>query len=586
MTMIRIPFFSGMAPRVAERLLRPEQAALATNCRLSSGELAPLPAPAKVLPLADRRAPGTILLLAGRRWLAWPTRVEAAPAASPGDETGRMCFTGLDAPRITDLSMALADGVPPASRLLGVPAPDRAPVLAPGPGGDGAPSAVAYCHTFVTDRGEEGPPSPPSSVADVLPGQEVAVYGLEAPPPGHGITRRRVYRTAAPSEGVSLWLFVAELGAEANSCVDSRLDADLGEMLPSLEWSPPPAGLRGVVAMPNGFLAGFVGNQVCFSEPWRPFAWPQGYRLTLDSAVTGLGVFGTTLVAATADYPALISGGHPAAVSMSRLPDPQPCVSVAGLTSSELGVLYPCPDGLYLIGPGGGRLVTRELMTREEWQALRPETMCAAMHDGRYVAFFREPEADPWSWEDVGSQPLGGTLGGVCLNRRIVHGSRLEELDVPYTPPSGRGLVLDLGAPNAADPALSLLDWHSPALHREPGRDTLYLAKADGEGWAVCDMAGSPDGPLLETTWRSKVFASVSAMTMAAARVDADFGERGSLTVTILADGVERLSKVLADARPFRLPAGFRARAWQVEARGTARVREIRLASSMEELNG
>jgi len=606
MVIIRIPSFSGMAPRVADRLLKPEQAVLAVNCRLTSGELAPLPAPAKVLPLPGRRAPGTILLLAGKRWLSWPTRVEAAPAVAPGDESGRMCITGLDAPRVTDLSMAGSAeqaGEPPVTRLLGVPAPRRAPVLAPGKGGkggSGAPMAVSYCYTLVTDRGEEGPPSPPSAVASVMPGQEVAVYGLEQPPQDRGITRKRVYRTAAPSQSAALWLFVTEIEAAASSCLDSRLDLDLGEELPSLWWSPPPAGLRGVLAMPNGFLAGHVGNQVCFSEPWRPFAWPPGYRLTLDSPVTGLGVFGTTLVAATAEYPALISGAHPAAMSMSRLPDPQPCVSAAGLVSSELGVLYPCPDGLYLVGPGGGKLVTRELMTRQEWQALRPETMCAAVQDGCYVAFFRESEADPWGWEDVGPQPLGGILSGAVVNRFALNASRLEELDVPYAPPHGRGLLLDLSGSNAGGPALSLLDWHATALHREPSRDALYLARADDHGWAVFELEGCmegesghtpPDAPgtpgtcsTQEMTWRSKVFTGPGPMTLAAARVDADFEADARLRVTIWADGCQRLSRELTDSRPFRLPGGFRARDWQVEVRGTAAVREIRLASSMEDL--
>ncbi|EMG39152.1 hypothetical protein PCS_00038 [Desulfocurvibacter africanus PCS] len=582
MVMIRIPLFSGVVPRTADRLLRTEQATTAVNCRLTSGELAPLPVPARILALAGRRAPGSIMLLAGKRWLSWPRRVDAAPAATPGDETGRTCITGLDAPRVTDLSMAGRDGAAPTSRLLGVTAPRRAPVLAPGPGGEGDPMAVAYCYTFVTDRGEEGPPSPPSAVTSMLPGQEMAVYGLESPPQGRGIAQKRLYRTATPSDGLSLWLFVAEIEAGISFYLDAKLDVDLGESLSSQDWSPPTAGLRGVVAMPNGFLAGHVGNQICFSEPWRPFAWPQGYRLTLDSAVTGLGVFGTTLVAATADYPVLISGAHPAAVSMSRLPDAQPCVSAAAMASSELGVLYPCPDGLYLVGSGGGRLVTRELMTREEWQALRPETMCAAVHDGRYVAFFREPEADPWNWDDVGSAPLGGVLAGACVHRHVLHGSRLEEMDVPYNAPTGKGFVLDL---SGQETVLSFLDWHASALHREPSRDALYLAGADEEGWNVFDMAGDAGGTALDMTWRSKVFVAGAPMSLAAVRIDADFAA-GGLAVTIWADGRERLSKILSDSRPLRLPAGFRAREWQVLVSGKATVREIRLASSMEELNG
>ena len=392
MTLIRIPLFSGEAPRLAPRKLGPTQASQAVNCRLSSGELAPWAATSPICPVRLREPARCIRILPDGRWLAWPSPVQTAkiPLA---EREGRLCITGLDAPRITEAARAGATGSQPAAHLLGVPAPQTPPVAQPGSGGSGnAPQSRAYVFTFVSSRGEEGPPSPPSSVVHAQNGQNVTVYAMGAAPEGDwDITARRLYRTATPSQGSALWLFVAEIPVAQEAYTDSLTDADLGEQLPSEQWLPPPSGLRGILAMPGGFLAGFVGNMVCFSEPYRPHAWPPGYQVSTEHPVAALGLFGSTLVAATTAQPYLLDGAHPAAMSLTRLPESQACVSPAGLAASEFGVVYPSPDGLYAVGSGGGRLITRQLLDLDTWQAMQPQSICAAMHDGRYVAFFRDP---------------------------------------------------------------------------------------------------------------------------------------------------------------------------------------------------
>src|SRR3546814_6021176 len=82
------------------------------------------------------------------------------------------------------------------------------------------------------------------------------------------------------------------------------------------------------------------------------------------------------------------------------------------VTMDGLGVVYASPDGFKVVSGGGVEVVTTALFTREQWQALKPESIHAIAHDGRY--FF---------WYDTGS-----VQGGYILDAQK-DGFGLVELD-------------------------------------------------------------------------------------------------------------------------------------------------------------
>ena len=194
---------------------------------------------------------------------------------------------------------------------MGVPAPAAAPNLVAS--SSLAPNETrAYVYTYVSTFGtvkEESAPSPAATVTvSTSGGATVTVSGFSAAPTtGYNITHRRIYRTITGASQV-VYSFVAEIPIATTSYVDSLSVTQLGSELQTLFWTPPPAGLKGLVAMPNGILAGFEGNQIYFSEPYYPHAWPDIYALTVDYPIVGLGVYDTTLVVLTTKFPYLISG--------------------------------------------------------------------------------------------------------------------------------------------------------------------------------------------------------------------------------------------------------------------------------------
>ena len=79
--------------------------------------------------------------------------------------------------------------------------------------------------------------------------------------------------------------------------------------------------------MPNGFLAGFSGQTVCFSEAFQPHAFPDAYKLTIKSDVVALAPLNTGLLVLTKEKPALIQGLDPSSMSMIEIDSTLSCVS-------------------------------------------------------------------------------------------------------------------------------------------------------------------------------------------------------------------------------------------------------------------
>ena len=254
----------------------------------------------------------------------------------------------------------------------------------------------AWIYTWVSDLGEEGPPSPPS---DLLTRgydaegniQSVTVQtatGINGP---YGIATKRIYRTLTGTRGATSYQLVAEISATQASYTDSTLGSALGGDIISTLWDPPPDDLEGLIALPNGVSAGYTGRDVYFSEPYQPHAWPRDYVQALDDDVVGLGAYGTTLVVGTEGAPYMAVGSDPSTLRMLRMELDQACVAKRSFArAAGQGVLYSSPEGLVLIGPGGALLVSLPAYDYEGWQTLGPENLQGFYLDGNYVGFLAD----------------------------------------------------------------------------------------------------------------------------------------------------------------------------------------------------
>ena len=194
MTVIALNGFRGAAPRYSTRLLKPNQAQRAWNCRITSGRLDPIKGPGLVFTSAIE---GEIRTMYRYRhhvdgvqvdnWLIWNTDVDVQLSPLANDPRGVFYFTSADfEPRVSSYELAIAGGAYPAAwYALGVPSPTVAPSVAPS-GGAGTDENRSYAYTFVTAWGEESGPSPASAQATGKPDGTWALDDMQTAPPNGG----------------------------------------------------------------------------------------------------------------------------------------------------------------------------------------------------------------------------------------------------------------------------------------------------------------------------------------------------------------------------------------------------------------
>lgn len=400
--------------------------------------------------------------------------------------------------------------------------------------------------------------------------------------------QKRLYRTDA----AGTYRQVAEFAASSATFSDTIANTVLAtrSALVSTSYHQPPANMHSLIDLPNGVLAGISGNQLCMSEPYQPHAWPPEYRKTANYDGVSLGNIGRMIVMTTKGRHYIAQGVDPSAVTMDESNGrPFPCVSKRGTVSMEQGVVWPTHDGLAIQTPGGSALFTEGMFEYEEWKALGPSTMFAALYSGRYVAGFQRP------------------------------GSDVQEL-----------LILDPGE----RAFLVFASIRANGLYSDFKNGQLYVML--GTNIRVWD---ADDAEKLSADWMSKEFVFPQPLNMGAAKVDADFrmtkaeqdaleaslaevvaantatlaglgwigGEVGDSELGGMEVGDSPLLSVPADLydqlwfylyaggelkharrvqtqKAFTLPSGYKSDAYAVRVIGNVRVRAILFGTSMQAL--
>jgi hypothetical protein len=378
-------------------------------------------------------------------------------------------------------------------------------VAAPDPLQNDSTTYTSYVYTYVNEFGEESAPSDPS---DTVQRNENATTTVTTPtgvPTGvssdYGLTYKRIYRAVTGALG-SEFRFVAEIPLDQADYEDSLLDAELGEVLESDDWDLPPTDLRFILALPNGIMVGASANRLCFSVQNRPHAWPVAYRLATDSDITGLGNVDTSVVIGTETFVYTASGNTPDAYSMSKPVAPHSCQSarsVAFLTG--IGVVFAGPDGLMAVsGPTDVRNLTETIYTREQWQALTPDTILGIAHDDVYY-FFSTPGGIPESV--VLSQSFIGDGGQVTGSTPDVAPDGFAWED------AGASLITSANGAIEADPetaGLNFADSFDP-IERQEGTSLRMAAESfvGSSGprvdWAGFKVSQTVGGYYVEIRW-------------------------------------------------------------------------------------
>ena len=389
---MKLEAFQGLIPRSSDRLLPPMAATAARNTKLLNGEVRGFRA---IREEADFTAGAVDPVRRAFRvvdnagvnadtWLTFDSRdVDIVRSPIVNDGFDRYYWAGDGRPMMNTYDRIFAGS---SAFYLGIPTPTNAPGVTPPAGSD---ETRAYVYTFVSAYGEEGPPSPPTLGTGDAGTWVIDNFDTTVPDSSsRNITSIRIYRTVTGGSSSNFYLVdTIALGTSSYNDTEVTSDVASNSLLESTAFLEPPTDMEGFVVMPNGYLVGWKGRRLLFSEPYRPHAWPAAYELSTEFPIVGLVVWGSTLVIGTKSQPYFGQGTTPNSFTMQKLDAVEPCLSRRGMVATTAGAYYPSINGLILANSSGAKVITQDILTKEEWASYNPSSIYAAQLGLQYIAF-------------------------------------------------------------------------------------------------------------------------------------------------------------------------------------------------------
>lgn len=607
---INVTKFLGIAPKLGPTQLGESQAQVARNCKLWSQELRAFASLGVGVELSKLTGDiQTIYYFNSGTWLCWTQDVNVVRGPIANDALEKTYFTGTDAPRVT--TNALWDdgtpgtSLPPASYILGIPAPVGPPVATDSAAGT-ITGTVDYQYTFVRkwsdNTVDEGPPSPVSNSLTCAARQNsVTMPNGSITAANYGITHKRLYRLNG-----ALRYYVAEVAVATSPYVDNIAATSLGSAITTTDYLPPPDGMVGLIALPNGVMAGFKDNVVYLSEPYRPWTYPAANQYTVNFPIVAIGNMLTSIVVGTTGFPSVGRGVDPAAYSFRPNAGLFPCVSKRSMKGFEFGVLWASSGGIAGFDGSGISLVTKDFITRDEWRTdFYPTTMHAQFYDGRYYA-----------WFSSGTVSSGRKVGGGIVVDRSERAFMVTLSDYVYAaaviPSTDQMYVADKNDDITyqnyvyqweGNPQVPLAyQWRSKAF-MTAGDDNFGFAQVVGDysmALTAAELADitativaikaanaaltSTDGPINGNALRSEINGGPLGGDNDTVTAPSTSDLAGTVTFKYWANGTQKLARLVISSNPFPLPSGFTAGKHEFEVSGLANVTQVTLATSMEEL--
>ena len=316
-----------------------------------------------------------------------------------------------------------------------------------------------------------------------------------------------------------------------------------GEECLTEEYEPPADNIQDLQYCGNGQIGGLVGNELWLSEPLKPHAFPENYRYGRFNGKPKRFLCGEKIgYILTDEYPAVIEMETPCSSkgcrSVKILEEQLPLISYQSACLYNGSCFYASKDGLVMLNGTSSRIITKDLYTQDQWQALAPWTMIGVVHDGYYFGFTK------------------------------THSIRFKVPD-------------DI---HESLPSITTLSIKPTAVYRAD-QDSLFFTDENGTfQWNSGDE-------WKEFTWRGKfnVLGGYTAMT--AYKLVQDYvpshvihtaykRQRNEMVQDVVVLG----DKIVNDSRPHRLKGGYSTINFDVEIKSKGEVLEYHVATSVSEL--
>lgn len=608
---MRILEFEGEVPKFKPQMLSLKNAALAVNVDLYGGILRPHRNPAYTARVVDERGrpysrtePLKAIIPVGSYMVGFPDDVSWVNDTRSNADNGTVLF--VRGGKLWRLSPSMLRRNAPAKQV-GIDKPQDPPTVAKAEGAgcleiwdahacsvrnlkcglQDTPDLRAYRITYVTDCGEESDASLPSEVIDVYNGDGVLVTDPNTPPPN--AVKRRIYRSAATTDGDVMWLFIGEDIISDNVFIDDVCPDGLGEPLP-YENVFMPSCIDGIALTRNLQTVVWAANEFWVSEPFSPHAYRTDTRVTLPyriqfishytHAVEGEAHFGNFI--GTEGYPYAVEIRDDGQAKVKEIERWYPALTPYGFTAAHGFTYYVSSAGIVAADGHKADLLTDDLMTEREWATFKPRSVRLTATDQRLFA-----------WFDTATQ---STRAGLLFNLPIYDKRR------PFTM-SRISLNVKMSVAAVDKPHLLLIGTDTYAWGEGAGympytwRSKVEVSAAR---WfpAVVKIVGDSVVPYTRRAYTARKRFELWAKQHTNINADVYFDtypedrqyyrqimrQGADVVVTLYADGEKYYSRPVMWAEPVPIRAGRRAIEWQIEVSGTTELREIHLQKSRDDL--
>lgn len=624
--------FSGVAPRIAPRLLPATLAQEALDVKLWSGELRPHYAdeilqyiPSNVQTIYRYKWKNKTY-----RWLMWNKDTHVVKSPMYDDENNRIYFTNSGGFFVTDSSLLKDQDyntgyIPEGSWYrTAIPQPGQSDIWISGGTGSGDIESRSYVYCYVRqwpdgtiDIGKSSGPLKNSSdrsryTVDVRPGQVVDMSIVDpllyADGAHVGINKVYIYRSEVTSAGQAVYSYVDQFDVNTNRATnnpnavwidegtyykysDSKPNTSLGEACPSLYWDPPVGGLKGLVSLQNGLFAAYKDSTVYVSDWNAPHAWPYEHKVTIDYPIVGLGSFGNTIVVCTEAAPVLIVVQDPTNPTVKAVQENCPCVSADSIVNTRNGVIFASQNGLVLINSTSPTCITEKLITQDEWLPLHPESLKGAFLNNTYYGFFTNPtdkaaglifDLDSYTYSTVYNSIVSSGLVFTTQPAKVIYND-IEQTQMYVCYPLEDSTRYSLCSFASDSRINKSFRWRSKVSTSAQGLFNLSVARV----MLTPQSSIKESEPFREDKLKRSSFAD---RALGSEPINGWCSKAHTLELmdntvfNYYVDGELKYSREIKDSKPFRLPTGFRGETVEVEIKSNAYIHSITLASSMGEL--
>ena len=623
--------FSGIAPRIAPRLLPATLAQEALDVKLWSGELRPHYADTiiKYIPSTTQSIYRYKWKNKKYNWLGWAKSVNVVKGPVYDDENNRIYLMVNDGTGflVTDSSLLedrdYINGLESKAYAVAIPEPGQSDIWVSGGTGSGDIESRSYVYCYVRqwsdgtiDVGKSSGPLKNNSdrsryTVDVRPGQVVDMSIVDpiahANGIGAGINKIYIYRSEVTSAGQALYSYVDQFDVNTNRVTnnpaavwvsngsyykysDSKPNTSLGEACPSIYWDPPVTGLKGLVSLQNGLFAAYKDSTIYVSDWNAPHAWPYEHTVTIDYPIVGLGSFGNTIVVCTEAAPVLITVTDPTKPTTRAIQENCPCVSAGSIVSTRNGVIFASTNGLVLINSASPTFITEKIITQDEWLPLHPESLQAAFLNNTYYGFFTNPtekaagflfDLDSYTYSTVYNSIVSSGMVYTSQPTKIVYND-VEQSQLYVCYPLENKTQYSLNSFGTDSRINKSFRWRSKVNVSPQGLFTLSCAQVNFTKLSSL----KPEPPV----WEGRLAGSALGMVYVNKQPVNGWCKTNTIELydktvfNYYVDGKLRFTKNIVDSKPFRLPSGFRGETVEIELKSNSHVHSVILASSMGEL--